>query len=152
MVVVRLRQLIVTLWAGSLWTIAYLVAPILFATLPDKVLAGTIAGKLFQAEAWLSVACAIFMIFLIKRSVSDNNPKKRRQLLWIVGGMLACTVVGYFALQPFMAALRETAGIGGVMNSEAKMQFGILHGVSSTIYLVQSLLGALLVWKCADME
>ena len=59
--------------------------------------------------------------------------------------MLACTVIGYFGLHPFMAALKEAAGPGGVMVSDARAQFGILHGISSAFYFVQSLLGVALV-------
>ena len=143
----RVRLLVVTLWVGSLWTIGYLVAPALFSTLSDKMLAGTIAGKLFRIEAWLSVACAIVMIFSLKSSEGEEHHKNRKHLLRLVLGMLACTLIGYFGLQPFMAALRETAGAGGRMDSEARMQFGLLHGVSSGFYLIQSLLGAALVWK-----
>ncbi|HEX7634207.1 MAG TPA: DUF4149 domain-containing protein, partial [Noviherbaspirillum sp.] len=52
----RARLLIATLWVGSLWTVGYLVAPTLFATLSDRALAGMIAGSIFRLEAWLSVA------------------------------------------------------------------------------------------------
>ncbi|MCE2832533.1 MAG: DUF4149 domain-containing protein, partial [Oxalobacteraceae bacterium] len=46
------RVLLVTFWVGSLWTVGYLAAPTLFATLPDRALAGSIAGSLFRVEAW----------------------------------------------------------------------------------------------------
>lgn len=147
MFVARARLLIATLWVGSLWTIGYLVAPTLFATLTDKVLAGTIAGQLFRIEAWLSVFCALALIALTRFAANDENSKARIYLQWLAMGMLTCTLIGYFGLQPFMAALREAAGPGGVMASEAKMRFGILHGISSAFYLVQSLLGAALMLK-----
>lgn len=145
----RIRMLIATLWVGSIWTIGYLAAPTLFATLADRVLAGTIAGSLFRIQAWVSVACAIAMFVLVR----ERAQEKRRVQTWhIAAAMLACTVIGYFGLQPFMAALKETAGPGGVMDSEARTQFGVLHGVSSAIYLVQSLLGAALIWRLAGRE
>ena len=47
-----------------------------------------------------------------------------------------------------MAALRETAALnGGVMDEVARSRFGLLHGVASVIYLVQSLIGVALVLK-----
>jgi hypothetical protein len=139
-------MLLVTLWVGSLWAIGYIVAPTLFATLTDRALAGTIAGKLFRIEAWLSVACAIVLIALIKWSPDERGTKAGKRLVWITLGMLGCTLIGYFGLQPFMSALREAAA-GGVMDPEARSRFGLLHGVSSAFYLIQSLLGGLLVWK-----
>jgi hypothetical protein len=142
------RMLIVTLWAGSLWTVGYLVAPVLFATLADRALAGTIAGSIFHAEAWLSVFCAVILIVLGILAGNDSGPARKR-FLWLVIGMLACTLVGYFSLHPFMAALRETAGAGG-MDAAASTRFGILHGISSAFYLVQSVLAAALVMKQAD--
>ena len=131
----RARLLIATFWVGSLWAIGYLAAPTLFATLYDRVLAGTVAGSLFRTEAWASVACAILLLGL--------QVQQKRLVL----AMLACTVIGYFCLQPFMAALREGAGPGGVMASDARTEFAVLHGASMVIYLVESLLGAALVLK-----
>lgn len=143
----RARLLIATIWAGSLWTIGYLVAPTLFSTLSDRVMAGVIAGRLFRIEAWLSLACAAALFVMIRFLAGPENEKTRRQLSWLVAGMLACTLIGYFGLQPFMSALKGAAGVAGVMDSEAKAQFGILHGISSAIYLVQSLLAVVLVLK-----
>lgn len=141
------RVLVATFWAGSLWTIGYVVAPALFSTLADKVLAGTIAGRLFQIEAWVSVACATVLIALIMFGKTDGHSIKRSPLLFIVCAMCFCTLVGYFGLQPFMAALRDAAGPGGVMNSDARMKFGILHAASAAFYLIQSLLGVALILK-----
>lgn len=147
MLAARVRLLIVTLWVGSLWTIGYLVAPTLFATLPDRVLAGSIAGALFRVEAWVSVACAVLLIVLSRVPVDKFGDRRRDVPVGLVVAMLACTLVGYFGLQPFMAELREAAGPGGVMDSDAKTRFGMLHGISSAIYLIQSLLGVVLVLK-----
>jgi hypothetical protein len=147
MFVSHARRLIATLWVGSLWTVGYLAAPVLFATLTDTRLAGTIAGSLFRVEAWLSVLCAVMLATLIGFTGGDTVLPQRKTLLVLAGAMLACTLVGYFGLQPFMAALRETAGPDGVMASDSRMQFGILHAISSGIYLVQSLLGVALILK-----
>lgn len=142
------RILIASLWAGSLWTVGYLVAPTLFAVLSDRVLAGTIAGRLFRTEAWLSIFCAVALIALIKFGAPARDAVvARKRLLWLISGMLLCTLIGYFGLQPFMAALRDAAGPGGVMASEMKMRFGILHGLAAGFYLIQSLLAVALVLK-----
>jgi hypothetical protein len=139
----RMRCLVAALWAGSLWTVGYLVAPTLFATLADRVLAGTVAASMFRSQAWLSIVCALLMLVLLRFSVPDG----RRTLLVLVLSMLACTLAVHFGLQPLMAALRESAGPGGVMASAARTRFGLLHGVSSLIFMLQSLLAGALVWK-----
>ncbi|EGF31292.1 putative transmembrane protein [Oxalobacteraceae bacterium IMCC9480] len=140
----RLRLLVIALWVGSLWTIGYLVAPTLFMTLADRVLAGTIAGTLFRVEAWLSVVMASLAFGLIAWSVAAS--RARTWMFRLTGIMLACTLLGYFGLQPMMAALREAAP-GGVFSADARMQFGILHGVASGLYLIQSVLGIVLILK-----
>jgi hypothetical protein len=139
------RTMLVTLWAGSLWTVGYLAAPLLFATLPDRMLAGTIAGSLFRAEAWLSLACGILLLAIFR---SDTTLQSRTICTRIVIGMLICVVVGYFGLQPFMAEIRAAAAqAGGVMDDAMRMRFGVLHGVASVIYLLQSLAAIVLVLK-----
>ena len=138
------RILLVTIWAGSIWTIGYLAAPLLFATLSDRVLAGTIAGSLFRAGAILSLVCGLGLLTLLWR---DRTLVSRSTALRLVLAMLACVLLGYFGLQPLMAALREAAGPSGVMAGSTRTQFGILHGVSSFIYLLQSGLAVVLVLK-----
>lgn len=140
-----LRVLLVTFWVGSLWTVGYLAAPTLFATLADRTLAGSIAGSLFRVEAWVSVVCGLSLMVLL---FVDRGFAKRRDGIVLVVLMLVCLSVGYFGLQPFMAALKETAVTnGGVMTEAARARFGMLHGMASVIYLVQSVLGFVLVLK-----
>lgn len=144
-VVSALRLLLVTVWAGSLWTVGYLAAPTLFATLADRSLAGTIAGSLFRVEAWLSVACGLSLLLLL---LADRHFARRRSCLVLVVLMLVCVSVGYFGLQPFMAELRAAAAANsGVMDEALRSRFGMLHGVASAIYLVESLLALLLVLR-----
>jgi hypothetical protein len=139
------RVLLVTFWVGSLWTVGYLAAPTLFATLPDRALAGSIAGSLFRVEAWVSVGCGLSLLLLF---LADRDFAKRRDCVVLVVLMLVCLSVGYFGLQPFMAALREAAvANGGVMTDAARARFGVLHGMASVIYLLQSGLGVLLVLR-----
>ncbi len=147
MFVERVRVLIATLWAGSLWTVGYLVAPLLFATLADRTTAGNIAGSVFHVEAWLSVFCAVVLILLEMSAAKDSNAPGRKRLLWLVLGMLGCTLVGYFGLHPFMAALRNAGGAGTAMDAGASARFAVLHGISSALYLIQSLLAVALVLK-----
>jgi hypothetical protein len=140
MLLARTRVLVAALWAGSLWAIGYLVAPTLFATLADRTLAGTIAGSMFHAEALLSVGCGAAMLVLLQVSTTDWEARRRKSALLIVVAMLLL-VAAHFGMQPMMAELRGVAG------EAARSRFGMLHGVSMGMYLVQSLLAAWLVVK-----
>lgn len=147
MLSMRARLLIATLWAGSLWTVGYLVAPTLFSTLSDRVLAGTIASSLFHVQAWVSVFCALALVLLLVTAAKEISTKERKFLFFIVIGMLGCSLIAHFGLQPLMAELRAAAGPNGVMMSDTKTRFGILHGISSLLYLMQSLLAVALIIK-----
>ena len=142
MLLARARLLVIVLWAGSLWTVGYLVAPTLFGTLGDRVLAGMIAGSMFRHEAWLSLVCGVLVLALS----GGLDDRARKQVRWLAVAMLACLGVGYFGLQPLMAALKAEAP-GGVMDEAARSRFGMLHGISAVFYLAQSLMAAVLAIK-----
>lgn len=144
----RVRFLVATLWAGSLWTIGFIVAPTLFATLSDRVLAGNIAGSMFRAEAWLSIACAVVLLVLLQWGAGALELKRRRLLGALVLSMLVCALLSHFGISPLMAELKAQAqGSSGIMDEAMRSRFGMLHGVSTLIFAVQSLLAGVLIWK-----
>jgi hypothetical protein len=135
----------VTLWVGSMWAVGYLATPTLFAMLDDRTLAGNVAGQLFAVVAWIGMAVALYLLALIV--ARTGRAVLRCKLFWVVAVMLVCVAVGYFGIQFEMAALKASAGSVDVMNSDSALrgQFATLHGVSSVIYLLQSVLGIGLV-------
>jgi hypothetical protein len=141
----NLRLLVASLWAGSVWAVSYLAAPSAFAVL-DSTLAGNVVGIMLTRLAWLSIALAPLLAVLAWRA-TDLDVKRRRWLVWLAGAMLACSLVVYLGLQPMMAAIREAAGPAGVRASPQWGTFAALHGVSQVLYLLESVLGAVLVVK-----
>lgn len=143
----RLFRLLTVVWVGSLLTIGYAVAPVLFTSL-DRMTAGAVAAQLFRIEGVIGVVCGVMLLALCNVMIRRGGDAYRR-LRWLVAGMLVCVLVGYFALQPFMNALRIAAQEAGtdVGHSVYASRFGMLHGVSSVFYLIESLLGVVLAWK-----
>jgi hypothetical protein len=139
------RLLLAALWAGSVWAVSYLAAPSAFAVL-DSTQAGNVVGIMLTRSAWLAIALAVLLMPLIARS-ADLDARRRRWLLALVAAMLACSLIVYLGLQPMMAAIREAAGPAGVRASKQWGMFAALHGVSQVLYLVESILGAVLVVK-----
>ena len=133
------------LWIGGLWVIGYVAAPVLFANLGDKQLAGMLAGKLFELMAWIAVAAAVYL--LIYRIARDGGAALKTFFFWAVGLMLALTLAGYFGIQPIMQGLKDQAMPHAVMQSVFADRFARWHGVSSILYLIQSALGLLLIWR-----
>jgi hypothetical protein len=139
------RKLVATLWAGSLWAIGYVAAPALFANL-DASLAGQMVGHLLRSEAWVSIACGVALLAML-RLAGGLDAQARRVLAYLVLAMLGCALALYFGIQPVMAQLREAAGPAGLRASPQWPQFAILHGVSQLVYVIESVLGAVLVAK-----
>jgi MFS family permease len=138
-----LQSIAATLWVGGMWAIGYVVAPVLFSRLGDRALAGLVAGKLFSLIAWIGIACAAYL--LLFRLARYRAAALRQGVVWIVVLMLVLVCAGEFGVQPVMAALKEQALPRQVMESVLRDRSAAWHGVSSVLYVIQSLLGALLV-------
>ncbi|KVO95476.1 hypothetical protein WL01_26980 [Burkholderia ubonensis] len=143
----RVFRLLSAVWVGSLLTIGYAVAPVLFRSL-ERMTAGSVAAQLFRIEAVVGVVCGVLLLVLSNQQVRRGCDEYRR-VRWILAAMVGCVLIGYFALQPFMNALRVAAMDAGtdIANSPYASRFGMLHGVSSLFYLVESVLGLMLIWR-----
>jgi MFS family permease len=138
-----LYSIAVAVWAGSLLAIGYIAAPVLFAQIADRAMAGSVARVMFSVTAWVGLACGSYLtLFLL---FSRGWRAIRSGVFWIVLLMLALTVAGHFGVQPILAELKADALPRQVMESALRDRFRTWHGVSSALYLVQSLLGIALV-------
>jgi len=130
--------LCLTLWAGALWAVGFMVAPTLFAALPDRALAGDLAGRLFASTGWLGLGCGAYLLTYLL--IRDGRRAWRSGQLWLVLGMLACTAAGQFGIQPLLASLKAEAWPREAMQSAVRNRFATWHGISSVVYVIQSLL------------
>jgi hypothetical protein len=139
--------LALNLWAGSLWAIGYLAAPILFSSLDDRVLAGTLAGKMFAVVGWLGMGCGLYLLAFMLLRLGAGAMK--RAIFWIVLLMLLLAAAQVFGLQPLIAQLRSESVPRELVEAAARSRFTTWHGVASVLYLVQSLLGVFAVLAAA---
>ena len=146
----HLAALSVTLWVGGMWMLGYVVVPVLFKTLPDRMLAGMIAGQLFTLLAYIGVACALYL--LLYQLQQSGRAALRRTAFRITAAMLLLVLIGQFVLQPILADLKVQALPLDVMNSAFAAQFKTWHAVSGVIYLIQSLLGIALVLASGNLQ
>lgn len=143
--VLPLQRVLLAIWVGAALAIGYLAAPVLFSTLDDRVLAGMVAGKMFSATAWLGLGCGAGIVLLhAARGAGETMP---RVVLGCVLAMLMLTGVGHFGLQPIMADLKAQAAPGEMLEGVLRERFAMWHGVSSVLFLVQSLLGLVALWR-----
>jgi uncharacterized membrane protein len=144
----RLFVLIAGVWVGSLFTVGYLVVPTIFANLQDRQVAGMIAAAIFQAEAYVSVVVCVALL-LMANTLIKRNIGNYRSTRWVILVLLLISAMTCFGFIPYMNALRQEALLLGVpvMASPSASLFGRLHGISSGLFLIQSLLGLWMVWR-----
>lgn len=141
----NIALLAITLWVGSLWSVGFLAVPVLFQTLPDKMLAGMLAGKMFSLVAYVGLSSASYI--LIYLAADSGKQAFRQNVFWIAVMMLLLVLAGEFVIQPEMAALKAQALPSDVMHSAFAERFQMLHRIATGIYVVQSLLGIVLALK-----
>jgi uncharacterized protein DUF4149 len=130
------ERTLLTFWVGGLWTAGFVVAPLLFARLDDRSLAGTLAGDVFGVMSYAGLACGagLLVIHWLLRG-------QRRFIAWrnlVLLTMLALTVLGEFVLAPWIAQLRAA----GLTESA---RFAQAHGLASGVFLANCVLGLVLV-------
>ena len=128
----RVAPFAAALWWGSLTAVGFMVVPLLFKFLPTPAMAGHMAARLFTAQTWVSVACAVVLL-LVSRS---NRPaalagRAQEALVFIVLGMLLALLIE-FAVAPRIVA-REN--------------LRLWHGAGSVMYVVQWLCAAAVLWR-----
>ena len=133
----RLSFLALMVWAVTTWITGYVFAPLMFAKWP-KIEAGLITGELLQATYLISLICAVFV--LIDHRVRHAQKLLRNQNLWLTLIALFIVIIQYAVITPKMQALKANM----LSNASAFMQ---LHGVSQVLYLITSLVLAVLVWR-----
>jgi len=143
-VAARCAAVVAGLWAGILLCIGAIAAPSAFATLVPAD-AGRVVARMFMQEAYLSLGVAI-VLFVIERQrtrqVAAAGAGSVFSLnLVLLLGTLFCTIAGYFAVQPMMAAAR--AGQGTV-------SFMTLHAVSAGLFALKGLLVLALAWRLSS--
>lgn len=139
--VARFAALLAGAWAGVLLCIALIAAPAAFAELPRGD-AGRVAGRIFAVEAYLSLGLALLLSLVERRRTRLAAEAGRSSVLGtnmlLLLGTLFCTVAGYFAVQPMMAAARAGQG---------SWSFGALHTVSTVFFALKGLLVLALAWR-----
>ena len=132
----RFGLMIAALWWGSLTALGFIIVPMLFTYLPSPAAAGQMAAKLFTAQTWLSIACAMFLL-LISNQKGTVAPEITAQaaIKFIVTGLLLAVLVE-FGLSPRIVSARVDGG---------NLKF--LHGLGSAMYFGQWICSGFALWR-----
>jgi len=96
------QSVLLAFWVGGIWTVGYLVAPVLFMTLPDRNVAALVAGRLFSDSAIIGLYLGSLLVVLL---LVDGQPLKR--FWWIIPLYIGSELVGRLTQIPgiFLAAV-----------------------------------------------
>ena len=142
----RFAAVLAGLWAGILLCIAAIATPAAFAALASAD-AGRVVARIFMQEAYVSLGVAI-VLFAIERQRSRQVAEAGGSSVFstnlvLLLGSLFCTVAGYFAVQPMMAAARAGQG---------SLSFMTLHAISLGFFALKGLLVLALAWRLAGLR
>lgn len=138
---VVVERILLTLWVGGVWAIGYIAVPILFAVLDDRLLAGELAGPMFSAINFIGLVCGALLIISI--FYNEGVQCLRSWRYGVVTMMLVLIIISQFVLHPIMVEIKAQGLL--TEGSDLAKQFGRLHGISSLLFMVTSLLGLILV-------
>jgi hypothetical protein len=124
----RVLRVLVTLWAGSLWSVLW-VATAVFNFEPNRHVAGLIAGRLFSIETYLGLGVAVLALLL------PGGGRYR----W---GYFAAAVL---AMNEWI--LKRVMSLAQVHGTAAGLGFGAWHGVSAVLYLLACLCVLIMIYK-----
>jgi hypothetical protein len=123
------------LWWGSLTTIGFLVVPLLFVHLPTPALAGGMAAKLFMAQTWVSVVCAVLLLMASRPRDDESDGGQQGPLqavrLTVIGGLLLSLLLE-FGVAPRIVAREKLT---------------LWHRVGSSLFLLQWFCAAITFWR-----
>ena len=131
----RFGLMLAALWWGSLTALGFVIVPMLFTHLPSPAAAGQMAAKLFTAQTWLSVACAMLLLLIFnQKDAMAQDIRARAAIKFIVAGLLLVVLVE-FGLSPRIVSARSDGG-----------NLKLLHGLGSLMYFGQWICAGLALW------
>jgi hypothetical protein len=136
-----LRTIIITLWIGSLWTMALTVIPTLFGQLDQKQ-ALEITQRILNPITWIGFACVSFV--LIDMLLCNGLKKLKDSLFWITTSILGCHLVQFFVVTPVIQNLRKN-GIVEQTTGVLSGGFDTWHAISTSIFILQCILGVVFI-------
>lgn len=135
----RLIAVVLTFWAGSLWTVCVLVAPSLFTVIPERQLAGQLAARLFHAEAVFGAVAGVLLLGAwAARQLPPASPSRPRILAWLIVVTAVAPLISALGLGPLLDAARA---------AEDEVRFRILHGSMMLLFAIACASALAMVWR-----
>ena len=132
----RIALMLAALWWGSLTGLGFVVVPLLFKYLPSPAAAGAMAARLFTAQTWLGMACAMLLLLISngKYALAQVAPVPPA-IKFIVAGLLLAVLVE-FGVAPRIVDARLDGG-----------NLKLWHGLGSAMYFAQWVCVGFALWR-----
>ena len=137
----KLKVFAAALWWGSLTTLGFFVVPMLFSNLATPAMAGNMAAKLFAAQTWVSVACGLLLMLLLRPKSTENTSNLA------VAGVNNQYFAIIFVVLGTLLALIVTFGVSPRIVARENLM--LWHAVGSGMYLLQWLCAGVVLYKLA---
>lgn len=143
----RVLGVLLGIWLGAQLALGYVAAPVLFAQLP-RMQAGEIAGVLFSLQAYFGLVVWVLAVVVAYGGPQDSVPTGRQRALMVLLWLVLALNEG--VVTPVIAALKS--GGSHVLLTLTGGDFGLWHGIASSLYLLASLLGLYLLARCLCLQ
>lgn len=135
----RWPLLLAALWWGGMSALSFVAVPFLFAHFGDPAVAGPLAARLFQLQAWFSVAVCLLLL------VAGRQPR------WGVPALLAQALLPWLLLAALAALLQEFGVAQKILTARAMGgPVRLWHHVGSGLVMLQWLCALRVLWCLAD--
>jgi hypothetical protein len=136
----QLSHLAMTFWVGGTLTIGIVIIPLLFKIL-DEINAATITGQILNINAYIGIVALLLALIDLGINLKLNLLQSRK--FWYALVMETVLIVNYFAIFPIIVELRTK--LTDVTNRiiQHSSEFSFWHSVSSILFLLTCILGAL---------
>ncbi len=142
-----LERLLLSLWTGVMVGVGYIATPVLFKSLDDRSLAGSLAGQMFELVGIVGLICGGLLLILRYKDMSTKLFFQWRGIILLL--MLILVAASVFILQPMIA---DVKAMGIEPGTDAAKQFGMLHGISSIVYMITVISGCVLIFAGLKKE
>ena len=102
-----------------------------------------LAGNMFSWMAYVGIVCAVYILSC--KIYQDRWAALNQNSFILASSMLLLVLIGQFGFQTMMAEMKVHVAPLDVMSSPLAAQFKTMHGLASILYLLQSILGILLL-------
>jgi hypothetical protein len=150
-----IRLFALSMWLGSFFFFAAVVAPAAFQVLPSRTMAGQIVSHSLYGLHWIGITCGLLFLLagvLMALFGGGHSPLQLRDLLIVL--MMGITLTAHFGIERKMETLRDQMGmVENVPHDDPRrVEFNRMHVWSTRMEGSVFVIGAVLMFLMAKEQ